>query len=249
MASRPSVGTKPHGQGKRFARHHQERGIESNPDRMRIHKSEDLRLALGERPSAHAGIELTGGAQTLPRSQFSKKTASRIGKSTNHSGAKTVQSKLPGQIGLRRFVHFRFQIFPECGHGEKNSLASGELPGNSKPTQLAATSQRHARPRDSTNLQTAKSHLRMNQGVAFGDRSFCQSNKLRLAGANFLGFRSSPRICVGSLEMRFCVMRQSLDSSLRHQIPGRCAMPARFACSATMARRLFSTWGKMAGRL
>src|SRR5208337_672533 len=146
MASRPSVGTKPHGQGKRFARHHQERGIESHPDRMRIHKREDLRLALGERPSAHTGIELTCRAQTLSRSQFSKKTASRIGESANRGGARTVQSELPGQIGLRRLVHFLFQFLPQSSHGEKNSLTSGELPRNSKPIQLTSTSQSHARP-------------------------------------------------------------------------------------------------------
>jgi hypothetical protein len=30
----------------------------------------------------------------------------------------------------------------------------------------------------------------MNQSVAFGDRSFCQGNELRLAFANFLRLRS-----------------------------------------------------------
>src|SRR5208337_5276094 len=113
---------------------------------MRIHKREDLRLALGERPSAHAGIELICGAQTILCRQCSKKTASGVGESANRGGAKTVQGKLQRQILFRRLVHFLFQFLPESSHGEKDSLTSGELPRNSKPIQLTATSQGHARP-------------------------------------------------------------------------------------------------------
>src|SRR5208282_5292257 len=157
---------------------------------MRIHEREDLRLTFRKRPAAHAGVELTCRAQAILCRQCGKKTARRVGESANRSSAKTVQSKLPRQIGLRRLVHFLFQLVAESRHSEKYSLTSSELARDSKPNQLAATSQGHARPGEPTNVQAANSHLWVNQPVAFSDRSFGQGNELRLAGANFLRLRS-----------------------------------------------------------